>query len=118
MRYTITQLLRHSLLSKLNIQDESQFSNTARHWLPFLQLQFNRLTFGGLRYGRINKPYKKNFDRISCIKRRLNTYLEEGNTENLVDIANLCMLEFHEGNHPVKHFEATDDGDHTKEKER
>lgn len=31
-----------------------------------------------------------------------------------MDIANLAMMEFEEGDHPDKHFSFVDDGKHTK----
>jgi hypothetical protein len=30
----------------------------------------------------------------------------------LVDVANLCLLEFEEGEHPRRHWQPTDDGEH------
>lgn len=69
----------------------------------------NRLLMGGLRYGLFGDPKKHKYDSVSSIKKRLALYEETGNTEYLVDIANLCMVEFVEGNHPNKHFSATDD---------
>ncbi len=39
-------------------------------------------------------------------------YIETGNDELLVDVANLCMKEFAVGNHPKKHFNSVDDGEH------
>lgn len=50
--------------------------------------------------------------------KRLEKFKETGNTEHLVDIASLCMIEFTVGQHPLKHFWATDDEDHTELKVR
>lgn len=77
----------------------------------FEQLQRNRLIMGGLRYGLLGDPHKKQYDRIAGVKKRLGQYQETGNTECLVDIANLMQLEFVEGRHPKKHFGAIE-GDH------
>jgi hypothetical protein len=84
-----------------------------QEWSPeFERLQRNRLMMGCLRYGQIGAPGKKEWDRRKGIKKRLEQYEQTGNTECLVDIANLAMLEFVEGQHPLKHFGALD-GDHS-----
>lgn len=72
----------------------------------------NRLAVGALRYGRIHAPGKPVYDRVSSILKRVQAYADTGNLELLVDAANLCLLEFEEGRHPKRHFEAADDGDH------
>lgn len=82
-------------------------------WSPeFEKLMRNRLIMGAYRYGRIHESNKPNYDRTSSIEKRLNKYRETGNVEFLVDIANLCLLEFEVGNHPNKHFQSIDDGEH------
>lgn len=77
----------------------------------FEQLMKNRLQQGAFRYGAFNTD-KPQYDRISSIISRLKKYSKSGNTELLVDAANLCLTEFVEGNHPKKHFKAIDDGEH------
>lgn len=85
-------------------------------WSPdFEDYQRYRLIMGALRYGRINAPGKKQFDRPVDIIRRIKLYLETRNLEHLVDAANLCMLEFEEGKHPDRHFLSQDNTEHTKE---
>ena len=74
----------------------------------------NRLVFGGYRYGTFGNK-KKKFKWIESAIKRGQEYLETGNDELLVDIANLAMVEFVKGNHPSKHFKATDDGEHAEE---
>ena len=64
------------------------------------------------RYGKLKTPGKARYDRITSIRQRLDLYDETGNQEHLVDIANLCMLEFEEPNHSKAHWEATDDKIH------
>lgn len=84
-------------------------------WSPkFEQLMRNRLIMGAIRYGTLNKPGKPTYDRIASMIRRLNHYKESGNLEDLVDVANLALCEFEEGNHPNKHFKSIDDGEHAK----
>jgi hypothetical protein len=82
-------------------------------WSPeFEQLMRNRLVMGAIRYGKLHAPGKSQYDRIaSCIK-RLKAYEETGNKEYLVDVANLCLLEFEECHHPKQHFAAIDDSGH------
>jgi hypothetical protein len=79
-------------------------------WSPrFEKLMRNRLVMGALRYGRLNSPGKPKYDLLKAIKARVDRYAETGNVEFLVDVANLALLEFEEGNHPNKHFAAIDD---------
>lgn len=79
----------------------------------FEQLMRNRLILGALRYGRIGAANKPQYDRVSSMIKRLSKYQETGNKEFLVDVANICLLEFVECNHPNQHFHAIDDGEHT-----
>lgn len=74
----------------------------------------NRLIMGGIRYGLLHGCKKKQFDRIASIKERLEAYTLDGNMEHLVDAANLCLLEFEEGNQPNRHFTPLDDIKHVK----
>jgi len=81
----------------------------------FEELQRHRLIQGALRYGKLNAPGKKSWDRASDIIKRIELYKQGHNLEHLVDAANLCMLEFEEGRHPDRHFKSQDDIIHTKE---
>lgn len=84
-------------------------------WSPsFEKLMRNRLIMGSYRYGLLHAP-KPKWDRIASIRRRLDRYEQTGNTEHLVDVANLCLLEYEEGLHPNKHFSSSDDGEHVHE---
>lgn len=78
----------------------------------FEQLMRNRLLMGRFRYGRMDDPAKGDYDCIKSALSRLRKYQETGNLEHLVDVANLCLVEFVHGRHPNKHFEAADDGEH------
>ena len=87
-------------------------------WSPiFERLMRNRLLMGAFRYGRIGAPGKPVYDRVkSCIK-RLEQYAATGNKELLVDVANLCLLEFVECVHPLAHFkDSGDDVEHVEVK--
>ena len=78
----------------------------------FEELMRNRLIMGALRYGRIGASGKPKYERTNPMIKRLNKYAETGNKEFLVDVANLCLLEFVECSHPNEHFDSIDDGEH------
>lgn len=78
----------------------------------FESLMRNRMIQGAFRYGRLRHPGKPQFDRVSSAISRLEKYRQDGNTECLVDVANMMLLEFVEGDHPDKHFASVDDGEH------
>jgi len=82
-------------------------------WSPkFEELMRNRLIMGAIRYGRLNAKGKPQYDRIASIFRRLSLYQETGNKEILVDIANICLCEFEECDHPNQHFYSGDSEEH------
>lgn len=72
----------------------------------------NRLIMGALRYGLMGAPGKPQYDRIGSIEKRLRSYRVSGNKEILVDVANLCLMEFVECAHPLAHFEGQDNSNH------
>jgi len=85
-------------------------------WSPkFERFMRNRLIMGYYRYGPFATQNRTTTEMLDSIIRRAMEYKEKGNDELLVDIANLCMKEFAVGNHPNKHFEAVDDGQHVGE---
>jgi len=79
----------------------------------FERLMRNRLLVGGYRYGMFGEPGKPMYDSVAAARKHLDEYIRTGNLEHLVDAANLCLVEFIEGQHPLRHFEAIDDGQHT-----
>jgi hypothetical protein len=80
--------------------------------VDFEKLMRNRLVMGAIRYGRIGAKNKPQYDRVKSMIKRLTKFQETGNKEFLVDVANLCLLEFVECNHPKQHFHSIDDGEH------
>jgi hypothetical protein len=80
----------------------------------FERLMRNRLLMGALRYGPLRRPGKPQYDRVGSMLKRLHRYRDTGNLEYLVDVANLCLCEFVEGQHPNRHFHALDDSEHVK----
>lgn len=87
---------------------ESQWCNR------FDELRHNRMVLGTYRYGDYKAKDAPKYDRIGSAISRLKRYQESGNAEYLVDVANLCMIEFDVPNHPNAHFESIDDGEHAK----
>lgn len=117
---TVTEWMRTRLKEQARLPaqpdfDMDEWRRTEWH-KPFERLMRNRLLFGAMRYGRLGDPDKPQYDRVADMIKRLEKYRAEGNTEHLVDVANLAMCEFVEGNHKMKHFRATDDGMHTRRK--
>jgi len=78
----------------------------------FDELRRNRMVLGTLRYGDYKAPNAPKYDRVGSAIKRLQRYQETGNTEFLVDTANMCMIEFDRPHHPKAHFHAVDDGEH------
>lgn len=80
-------------------------------WSPkFEKYMRNRLIIGAIRYGLLNSNGKNKYDRIGSIEQRLDIYKKTKNKELLVDIANLCLLEFEENEDGS--FNAIDDKNH------
>jgi hypothetical protein len=76
----------------------------------FERLRSNRMVFGAFRYGPIAEQRRgKPYDNVGSAIKRLELYRETGNQEHLVDVANICMVEFETGKHTAKHFQASDD---------
>lgn len=117
---TITQHLRSHILETAGVftpksippLEELQKSEWSQQFEKYMR---NRLIVGAIRYGLLNQPEKVKYNRVDSIRQRLDLYTETGNQEHLVDIANLCLLEFEEPNHKTAHWKAQDDGVHTAE---
>jgi hypothetical protein len=109
---TVADAIRAHLLARAGLGD---LPTRESEWCPRFEAAMRaRLVMGALRYGRMGSPGKPQYDRTTCAVRRLLDYAESGNLERLVDAANLCLLEFVEGIHPLRHFRADDDGRHTR----
>lgn len=121
---TNTELLRKRLLASVvdaavGDKCESRASLIRSEWSPtFERLMRNRLLVGRYRYGRMDRDHDTDYDRVTSIMHRMTEYQEHGNLEHLVDIANLCMMEFEHAAHDKAHFEAIDDGIHTERTDR
>ena len=73
----------------------------------FLQGMLNRMAVSYHKYGMM-KDAGKRIDQVKSLKVRLDKYIETGNTEWLIDVANMAMIEFTHSQHPHGHFRATD----------
>ena len=115
---TNTEFLRTRLTSGVyadhpGTKRESLESLRCSEWsIDFERLMRNRLLVGRFRYASMADPHRLQYNRIESAIKRLREYQEIGNLELLVDVANLCLLEFVHGDHPSKHFDAKDDGEH------
>lgn len=78
--------------------------------VEFETLMKNRMIMGFFRYGKAKK-----YNYVKYAKSKLQEYLFTGNTEYLVDVANLMLLEFMKGEHPKKHFKAAEQEEHNVE---
>jgi hypothetical protein len=112
---TNTEMIRARLLARLGVAPLPEpVELRGTEWShEFERLCRNRLLTGACRYGRLGAKDKPQWNRITDATHRLQLYVQTGNLEWLVDVANMMMLEFVEGEHPNKHFDAGDDGYHT-----
>lgn len=81
----------------------------------FLQGMADRMAVSHFKYGDVKKAYGKRvespLDALATLKKCLDAYAVDGNTEHLMDGANYLMIEFMEPLHPDAHFTPTDAGE-------
>jgi hypothetical protein len=112
-------IMRDRLLRKAGVTQTTLEDLKKSEWSPrFERLMRNRLIMGSFRYQPFEEKRAKpwTYDTASEAIERIKRYQKDGNTEHLVDAANMCLLEFEFGSHPLKHFESIDDGEHAKSK--
>jgi hypothetical protein len=73
-----------------------------REFVAFLQKMMNRRQVGHLRYGVIKKRQRY----IHRLQKELAKYIETGNMENLLNIANYAFLESYCKEHPTFHSDS------------
>ena len=66
----------------------------------------NRMATSYCKYGTI-KDAAELVDQIQSMEKRIKKYKETGNTEWLIDVANMCMIKYTAPNHPLAHFRET-----------
>jgi hypothetical protein len=111
----VSDLIRASCLKDVPRKMPDMETLRRTEWSKeFEELCKNRMIMGSFRYERMEEKKKKTsrYDYIGDAVKRLNKYQATGNAEYLVDVANLCMLEFLFGEHKQKHFSSSDDGEH------
>ena len=116
-KFFIDNLWRRSIGKPEKVFKPFDFEHVKKsQWsTEFEQLMRNRLLFGYFRYAPLSEQKKGKMNNIGSIEKRIAKYKETGNDELLVDVANICMVEFLLGNHPNKHFASEDDGEHVEE---
>lgn len=126
MLMTVSEHLRAHLLESLGVVSHRVVADLddlrERRWNSrFEQMMRGRLIMGAFRYecedlDGYRRP-RKFFDNVPSMRQRLDAYEESGDLEHLVDVANLCMIEFRASRHPKRHLGAGyDHGHHTTEK--
>ena len=111
-------VLRNRLLKRTGVTKTSLEDLRKSEWSPrFERLMRNRLIMGSFRYQKFETKRKSfDYDIASEAIKRIQKYQTDGNTEHLVDAANMCLLEFEFGKHRTKDFESIDDGEHAKKR--
>lgn len=78
----------------------------------FDEIRKNMMVVSYYKYGAIQKNYEKFkcMDALGNIEKRLQKYIETGNTEFLADVANFAMIEFMYPSIPDAKYTHTDSG--------
>lgn len=118
---TITEQLRARLEKRLGIADRVEIETAAkrdnnkimanakamiRALERMTDLARSRMIMGSIRY--FNGQHKTHEAVVSRMQAKIDTYIETGNAEMLVDLLNYCVIEFQYGHHPNFHFETVD----------
>jgi hypothetical protein len=74
----------------------------------FAQGMADRMQTSWFKYGNVADAYPNRVDAIASLQRRLEKYIQTGNTEFLMDVANFAMIEFMRPRHPNAYFKPTD----------
>ncbi len=77
-----------------------------RYW-EAVQLMANRMCMSEPKYGDIADTYPSRGNAIKGLLDRLELYRETGNTEWLIDVANMALIEHLHPSHQQAHFRAT-----------
>ena len=78
----------------------------------FIQRMLNRVIVGYYRHGDMGTANTRGKDVPGMLEARWKKYKGTGNTELLIDVANLAMSEFMNPSHPKAHFHPEDSGGH------
>ena len=113
---TVLEHIREHALRRAGVASDPRLPGLAvlrqTEWSPrFEALMRNRPIVGAFRYGRIGAQGKGAYALVDSARHRLDAYESTGNLEHLGDVANLALVEFVEGRHPRRHWDAADDGE-------
>lgn len=92
--------------SEWDFEFETHFKQLCKHYLlggnekeldlyfnGFKEFMKNRLVMGAMRYGKLHDFQRTHYDYMSGVLRYLNKYLDTGNYELLIDVANYALIE-------------------------
>ena len=109
---TVSEHLRDSLFERASLVDTNNPDWLYTHsWDDYFEcLMRNRLVMGTYRYGGVEREPRKGHTEsfYKIVDNKLKLYADTGNTEMLVDLANMALMEYLMGDHPLKHFKALD----------
>lgn len=74
----------------------------------FIDGMLNRMGVSFHKYGPVSEAYPDKVNAIESLRKRLDRYAKDGNTEWLMDVANFAMIEFMHPAHSKAHYRATD----------
>lgn len=81
---------------------ETEFSS------DFMKAMLTRMAMSFFKYGPVATAFPTKVDALATLRKFLDLYERDGNTEHLVDAANYAMIEFMHPRHPQAHFRATE----------
>jgi hypothetical protein len=116
---TSHDIMRRRLLLDAGVEKITLEDLYESEWSPrFEYMMRHRLIMGSFRYELFEEKKRKlEYDMPGEAIRRIKAFQKSGNLEHLVDAANMLLIEFECGNHPKRHFSATDDGMHNTKNE-
>lgn len=75
-----------------------------KDFLESLQLMVNRMAFSHFKYGNMEDKYPDSAHAVDSVYKRLSMYGKSGNTEDVLDAANFCVIEHILPSHEKAHF--------------
>ena len=117
---TVTEHIRDHALAVIGVHDHvprlPDLDELRKlNWsCEFEELMRARLVMGAFRYGLFRDQQADGIrhDSIGSMLRHIEEYQSTGCQEHLIDVANLCLVEFVMRAHPCAHWRSIDDGDH------
>lgn len=74
----------------------------------FVKGMQDRMVISYFKYGPVADAYPHKISALESLQKRIDKYIDTGNTEFLMDAANFAMIEFMYPSHPNAHFRSTD----------